>query len=181
MTQHGQQVNIILARSPFMKPSERRTYETYKDKILFLGISSFEDYPLDAHNPYSPRLNEEDYLSIYPGWLHMMHHPADHFPPHVKTILMSQSDFQLPPVNVNTLDVEKEYDFTYAATWPLGSGADPENGRCEGWSGYCKNWTFARRRSTRAAPRGVAPRGSLHEGRSTGGSQIFFILTCAHY
>jgi len=82
-------------------------------------------------------------LSIYPGWLHMMHHPADHFPPHVKTILMSQSDFQLPPVNVNTLDVEKEYDFTYAATWPLGSGADPENGRCEGWSGYCKNWTFA--------------------------------------
>ena len=34
----------------------------------------------------------------------------------------------------------------------------------------------ARRRSTRAAPRG-----SLHEGRSTGGSQIFFILTCAQY
>ena len=29
------------------------------------------------------------------------------------------------------------------------------------------------------APRGVAPRGSLHEGRSTTGSQIFFILTCA--
>ena len=34
----------------------------------------------------------------------------------------------------------------------------------------------ARRRSTRAAPRG-----SLHEGRSTLGSQIFFILTCAQY
>ena len=33
-----------------------------------------------------------------------------------------------------------------------------------------------RRRSTRAAPRR-----SLHEGRSTGGSQIFFILTCAQY
>ena len=28
---------------------------------------------------------------------------------------------------------------------------------------------------------GVAPRGPLHGGRSTGGSQIFFILTCAQY
>ena len=34
----------------------------------------------------------------------------------------------------------------------------------------------ARRRSTRAAPLG-----SLHEGRSTGGSLIFLILTCAQY
>ena len=39
-----------------------------------------------------------------------------------------------------------------------------------------KDVTLARRRSTRAAPRGP-----LHEGRSTWGSQIFFILTCAPY
>ena len=31
------------------------------------------------------------------------------------------------------------------------------------------------------APRGVASRGPLHEGRSTWGSQIFSILTCAQY
>ena len=27
----------------------------------------------------------------------------------------------------------------------------------------------------------AAPRGALHAGRSTGGSQIFFMLTCAQY
>ena len=48
----------------------------------------------------------------------------------------------------------------------------------------------ARRRSTRAAPRGplhadrstrIALCGSLHAGLSMEGSQIFFILTCAQY
>lgn len=31
----------------------------YKNDILFMGISSFEDYPLDSHNPFSPRLDEQ--------------------------------------------------------------------------------------------------------------------------
>ena len=38
---------------------ERELYEQYKDDILFMGISSFEDYPLDARNPFSPRIDEE--------------------------------------------------------------------------------------------------------------------------
>ena len=62
-TQTGQQVNIIMVRSPFGASGdakhERELYERYKDEILFMGISSFEDYPLDAHNPFSPRIDEE--------------------------------------------------------------------------------------------------------------------------
>ena len=41
------------------RPSDRTLYEKYKDEILFMGISSFEDYPMDAMNPYSPRLDTE--------------------------------------------------------------------------------------------------------------------------
>eukprot|EP00040_Diaphanoeca_grandis_P026232 m.146754 g.146754 ORF g.146754 m.146754 type:complete len:538 (+) comp30496_c0_seq2:140-1753(+) len=143
-TQTGQQVNIILVRSPFGASGnakrERGLYEKYQNEILFMGISSFEDYPLDSHNPYSPRLDEEYFLGAFPGFLHMMHHPEKHFPPHVKTILMSQSDFQLPKVPESSLHMPKKYDFTYSATWPL--GPEPNNQCVNGWAAYCKNWTF---------------------------------------
>jgi hypothetical protein len=36
----------------------------YKNEILFLGISSFEDYPLDAGNPFSGRLNEQECVNV---------------------------------------------------------------------------------------------------------------------
>lgn len=141
------QVNILLVRAPFGASGnaahERGLYEKYKDEILFLGISSFEEYPLDAFNPFSPRINSTYFLGAFPGFLHMLRDPDQHFPPHVKTILMSQSDFQLPNIrNPETLNVEKKYDFTYAATWPLG----PQPDTCErgGWASYCKNWSFVR-------------------------------------
>ena len=61
----------------------------------------------------------------------------------------------------------------------------------DGIDGLVGELNGARRRSTRAAPRGslhagrstrVAPRRSLHAGRSTGrGRRSFFILTCAQY
>jgi hypothetical protein len=51
-----------------------------------MGISSFEDYPMDAHNPFSPRLDQDYFLGAFPGFLHMMRHPEQHFPPHVKTV-----------------------------------------------------------------------------------------------
>lgn len=145
-TQDGQQVNIILVRTPFGASGdarhERSLYDKYKKDILFLGISSFEDYPLDAMNPYSPRIDVNYFLGAFPGFLHMMHQPEKHFPPHVKTMLMSQSDFQLPDVPLEDLSAKKDYDFTYAATWPLGS--NPKDTACEAWSGYCKNWSFVK-------------------------------------
>jgi len=145
-TQTGQQVNIILVRAPFgasgPKERERGLYEKYKDEILFMGISSFEDYPLDSMNPYSPRLDVDFYLGAFPGFLHMMREPEKHFPPHVKTILMSQSDFHLPDVPSGSLIAPKRYAFTYAATWPLGVATT--DSECLGWSGYCKNWSFTK-------------------------------------
>lgn len=145
-TQDGKRVNIILVRTPWGANGdarkERALYDKYKNDILFLGISSFEDYPLDAMNPYSPRLDVNYFLGAFPGFLHMMHQPEKYFAAHVKTLLMSQSDFQLPAVSPATLHVPKKYDFTYAATWPLGQS--PTDAECMGWSGYAKNWTFVK-------------------------------------
>jgi len=136
--QRGQQVNIILVRSSWQRRKHQELYEKYKNDILFMGISSFEDYPLDAHNPWSPRLNYKDYVGIFPGFLHMMHHPENFFPPEVKTILMSQSDFQLPAGEPRDYSAPKKYDFTYAQSAP-DVASD-----CVGWGGYCKNWSFVK-------------------------------------
>ena len=48
--------------------------------------------------------------------LHMMREPEKHFPPHVKTLLMSQSDFSLPDYPERDYSVAKEYDFTYSGS-----------------------------------------------------------------
>ena len=57
----------LLSRSPpslFLLLISHR----YKDEILFMGISSFEDYPLDAHNPFSSR-TANDVNGVKNGYL----------------------------------------------------------------------------------------------------------------
>lgn len=34
---------------------KKKRFEKYKDEILFIGISSFEDFPLPSVNPFSPK------------------------------------------------------------------------------------------------------------------------------
>lgn len=137
-TQNGQQVNIILVRAPFRSPTERESFERYKNDILFMGISSFEDYPLDAGNPFSMRFSENEYRTIFPGFLHMMREPEQYFPPQIKTILMSQSDFSLPDVPARDYSIPRKYDFTLS-----GSDQDVHND-CVGWSSFAKNWSFVK-------------------------------------
>lgn len=127
-TQTGNQVNILLVRSQ-MSREQIELYKKYKDEILFLGISSMNDYPLNE---------EVDYLGMFPGFLHMMHNPEKHFPPHVKTLLMSQSDFNLPQAPARDYSVPKKYDFTYSA-----SDCDVAQDGA-GWCGWSKNWSFVK-------------------------------------
>merc|ERR1711870_72853 len=86
--------------------------EKYKDDILFMGISSMNDYPLHSGRDY----DNTDYVGMFPGFLHMMREPEKHFPPHVKTLLMSQSDFSLPDYPARDYSVPRKYDFTYSAS-----------------------------------------------------------------
>lgn len=126
--QFGNQVNIMLVRSQ-MDAHQTQLYQKYKDEILFLGISSMNDYPLNE------RVN---YVGMFPGFLHMMREPEKHFPKHVKTILMSQSDFQLPDFPERDYSVPRKYDFTYSA-----SDCDVESDG-QGWCGWSKNWSFVK-------------------------------------
>lgn len=70
--QNDQYVNIIMVRSPFRDKDDENVFQFYKDGILFLGISSFESYPLTSPNPYSAKYESEYYLNMFPGFLHMV-------------------------------------------------------------------------------------------------------------
>lgn len=138
MTQRGRMVNIILVRSPLRSQHQYELYKKYKDSILFLGISSFEDYPKPSVNPYSSKYPADKYVGMFPGFLHMMHpdEAKRQFPSHVKTLLMSQSDFNLPKHSYRDYSVPRKYDFTFS-----GTDQDIYNG-CKGWSSFAKNWSF---------------------------------------
>ena len=143
---NGEYVNIIMVRSPFRQGKEDEDlYNYYKDEILFLGISSFESFPLQSPNPYSAKYESSYYLNMFPGFLHMMHQPEQYFPNGVKTVLMSQSDFNLDgPYKfgqqhaTNNNDEEILYDFVYS-----GGDQDVETD-CIGWASYNKNFSFVR-------------------------------------
>lgn len=103
-----------------------------------MGISSFEDWPLFSGNPFSSRFANDDYVGLYPGFLHMMREPQQYFPSSTKTILMSQSDFNLPDVPPRDYSIPRKYDFTL-------SGSDQDVGNdCVGWSSFAKNWSFVK-------------------------------------
>jgi len=126
-TNSGEMVNIILVRAP-PGSLEVDLIEKYKNDILFMGISSYNDYPLGT-----------EFVNTFPGFLHMMREPEKAFPKHVKTILMSQSDFSLPEFPQRDYSIPKKYDFTYSA-----SDCDVETDG-QGWCGWSKNWTFVRK------------------------------------
>jgi len=133
--QNGDFVNVILVRSPFRSSHQWDLFKQYKDSLLFIGISSFEDFPLPPPNPFSSKFPVDTYVGLFPGFLHMEREPEKVFPPDVKLLLMSQSDFALPPKGPN---MPKKYDFTF-------SGSDQDVYRdCVGWSSFAKNWTFAK-------------------------------------
>ena len=117
MTNNKEYVNVIAVRSPFRGRDDEALYRFYQDEILFIGISSFEAFPLPPTNPYSQKFNKDYYIGMFPGFLHNMHKPEEHFPPTVKTMLMSQSDFMLDEPEIfgkEHANVEKIYDFVYS-------------------------------------------------------------------
>jgi len=128
-------VNVILVRSPFRSRHQKELFHQYKDELLFIGISSFEDFPQPPPNPFSGKFPKDEYVGLFPGFLHMLREPEKVFPDTVKLLLMSQSDFSLPPPHP---ELPKKYDFTF-------SGSDQDvHSDCVGWSSFAKNWTFVK-------------------------------------
>ncbi len=174
MNNNREYVNVILVRSPFRQADDKDLYAFYKDDILFLGISSYESFPLETPNPYS-RSNaylEQKYLNLFPGFLHMMKDPDNHFPRNVERILMSQSDFMLDEPEKfgrEHADDKKVYDFVYSGgvsgifnctillmpwtnkvivtrvLFPIIYIQDQDvEADCVGWASYNKNFSFVR-------------------------------------
>lgn len=131
--ERDQLVNVMLVRAPWQSRHEEELFDKYKKEILFIGISSLEDYPLPGPNPFSPNFPRDKYVGLFPGFLNMYRNPEKIYPSHVKTLLMSQSDFSLPPMQPA---LPKIYDFTFS-----GTDQDVDND-CVGWSSFAKNWTF---------------------------------------
>lgn len=137
-TEKGDFVNIIGVRAP-LHPHQKEMFLRLKDQILFLGISSFESFPMNSPNPYSANFSNDEYRGLFEGFLTMMHEPQSYFESHVKTILLSQSDFNLDPAlryGQKHAGRPKRWGFTY-------SGSDQEVwNNCVGWSSFAKNWSF---------------------------------------
>eukprot|EP00930_Biecheleria_cincta_P096396 TRINITY_DN88253_c0_g1_i1.p1 TRINITY_DN88253_c0_g1~~TRINITY_DN88253_c0_g1_i1.p1 ORF type:complete len:446 (-),score=35.93 TRINITY_DN88253_c0_g1_i1:355-1692(-) len=132
---YSEPLNIVFVRSP-PGESHKQDIERYKDKILFLGICSMEDFPLPSPNPFSENFSVDAYTGLLPGWLHMFRHPETIFPSHVKLLLQSQSDFSAPSVDL--APQEKKYDFVFSGT-DQNVASD-----CVGWASFAKNWTFVK-------------------------------------
>eukprot|EP00937_MAST-01D_sp_MAST-1D-sp2_P004945 g4945.t1 len=140
-TQAGKLTDIVLVRAPF-RGDDEALFRKWNSTLLFLGISSFEDYPLPSGNPFSEPFAPDRYAGLFPGWLHMFRPERARrvFPPHVKLLLMSQSNFALPayPPRTDQDRLAAEFDFTY-------SGSDQDVASdCVGWSSFAKNWTLVK-------------------------------------
>ena len=140
-TERGEKVNILLVKQP-PQQREKILYEKYKNDILFLGISSFEAWPMSSPNPFSVNFSDDEYRGYFPGFLTMMHEPEKYFDVNkTKYLLMSQSDFNHQTgldfsKHYETKRLPKKYDFVF-------SGTDQNvHSNCVGWASFAKNWTF---------------------------------------
>ena len=145
LDQRGRFVNIVLVKSAFTDEEDRAAFEKYRNDTLFLGIMSYETFPLPSSSQYSSlHYPPDEYITQFKGWLNMYRRPDSIFPPEIKTILMSQSDFGLPtidyPREVDEARHRKRFDFVYV----MSGGGSALNENCTGWGPYTKNWTFAK-------------------------------------
>ena len=145
LDQKGRFVNIALVKSAFTNDEDRAAFQRYRNETLFLGIMSYETFPLPSSNEYSVlHYPTDEYTSLFAGWLNMYRSPGSIFPSQVKTILISQSDFGLPTIDyqreIDEARHRKRFDFVYV----MSGGGSALNENCTGWGPYTKNWTFAK-------------------------------------
>ena len=111
--------------------------------ILFLGITSYMEYPGVISNPFDVFHNPKhetwnfDYSNNFDGWLHTFRKPSDYIKGNKPRLLLSESDFADHNI-IRPDGSEKKYDFIYVCPKTQRDGAcNPD------WTSYNKNWTFA--------------------------------------
>ena len=139
----GKQLNVVLISKPFGTDEEFKHYEDNKDKLIFLGISSYLEFPNVPSNPkedWTNKFEKYKYTEICRGWLHGFRDPENYFPPDVPLLLASESDWIDCNVSKPDDTIKKEFDFIYICL-----KVDDKKTLCDDWATYNKNWSLAKK------------------------------------
>jgi hypothetical protein len=146
----GNKLNVVLLSKPFSKDDDYKLYLNNINKYIFLGITSYMEFPYlpsnpkDGYNidvdtalPSNNSYNVEMYFKICKGWLHCFRNPVMYLPTDIPNVLISESDFIDPNNYKPDSSVKKEYDFIYSC--PKVTKDSP----CDDWVSFNKNWELA--------------------------------------
>tara|TARA_B110001450_G_scaffold230664_1_gene232063 strand:+ start:1566 stop:2660 length:1095 start_codon:yes stop_codon:yes gene_type:complete len=139
----GNKLNIMLVSKPFRDDSELKIYEDNKDKNIFLGITSYLEFPNIPSNPFedfTDNYKKYKYLEICEGWIHGFREPEKYFPPDLPLLFASESDFIDCHLCKPIKGIEKKYDFIYVCL-----KVDEKKEQCDDWATYNKNWALAKK------------------------------------
>lgn len=139
----GNKLNVILISKPFSTDEHYKTYLDNKDKNIFLGITSYLEFPNNVSNPYedfTENYKKYKYKDICQGWLHCFRNPENYIPNHIPRELISESDFCDCSIIKPMKNIEKKYDFIYICL-----KQNEKLDKCDDWATYNKNWTLAKK------------------------------------
>jgi hypothetical protein len=144
---NGKKINVVFITHPFTREECIIQYEDAKKKgVLFLGMSSYCEFPGIVSNPHDILHNPEDdawkkynYYELTEGWCHCFRNPEKYITDqNIPQVLISESDFANYDNHQPKPEIEKKYDFMYVCL--------KDNDKCEdGWQAYNRNWQIAKK------------------------------------
>jgi hypothetical protein len=139
----GNKLNVILISKPFGTDKELKIYEDNKKNNIFLGISSYLEFPNIPSNPFEDwkdKFDKYKYKEICDGWIHGFRDPDKYFPPDIPLHFASESDWIDCNVSKPDEKIEKTFDFIYICL-----KVDDKKSLCDDWATYNKNWGLAKK------------------------------------
>jgi hypothetical protein len=141
----GDPINAAMVVAP-MNDKDKKNYDTYKDTIVFLGMTSYLEFPnivsnkLDIYSNKDHKTWEFDYKHKLKGWFYCFRDPDNYFPPSTPKLLLSESDFADAQLLTPDPDVAKKYDFIYIC-----HKTDKDEKKCvhDDWVAYNKSLDLA--------------------------------------
>lgn len=140
---NGNKLNIIMISKPVSGDEHYKTYLENKDKFIFIGITSYLEFPNMVSNPFenfTENYKKYKYKEICKAWLHGFRNPENYFPDNIPRLLLSESDFCDCNANKPNPTIEKEYDFIYICL-----KQNEKNKTCDDWATFNKNWSLAKK------------------------------------
>lgn len=148
-------LNVILVCRPFEQDNHYKIYLSNKHDHIFLGISSYQEFPGIPGNPKdgwklpTNSSGNEFYINMYrnlfDGWLHCFKEPEKFFDTSKPHALISESDFVRIDSHKPDKKISREYDFVYVCTRTDWNLKNPDESSCHDWTAQNKNWELAKK------------------------------------